>query len=124
MHVEDAPATLDPILECASIEERGILSEKAFRRAIAVERKRTERSRKPFLLMLVEAGSEEHPTGDSPLLEKLASILIESSRETDIVGWYRTGANVGAMFTSLVLDDRELIRSTILARLSSMLESE
>ena len=45
----------------ASVAEREVLQEEAFKRMIAVERKRTERSAKPFLLMLLETG--EHQSG-------------------------------------------------------------
>jgi hypothetical protein len=34
-----------------------VLDEASFRRMIALERKRTERSRKPVLLMLLDAGN-------------------------------------------------------------------
>ena len=56
-----------------SLEPREVLQEESFKRMIAVERKRTERSAKPFLLMLLETG--EHQTG-----EKNGSILRQSYR--------------------------------------------
>ena len=37
---------------------RSILSEEAFHKMISLERKRTERSHKPFLLMLLDMGKE------------------------------------------------------------------
>ena len=45
-----------------SVAEREVLQAEAFKRMIAVERKRTERSAKPFLLMLLETG--EHQSGE------------------------------------------------------------
>jgi lipopolysaccharide/colanic/teichoic acid biosynthesis glycosyltransferase len=123
LHVDDAPETADPLLEAGSSSARRVLCEKTFKGMIAVERKRTERSREPFLLMLVGVAGQGHG-GDIPLLDKISSILLASSRETDVVGWYKEHATVGAMFTSLVVDDRKLILNTILTRLSSLLEQE
>ncbi len=122
--IDDAPSRLDPVLECEPGEARRVLAEKTFRSAIAFERKRSDRSREPFLLMLVTAGANEHKTSDSRLLEKIAPVLLQSTRETDMVGWYKDRSSVGALFTGLALDDRDLIRSTILGRLSSILENQ
>ncbi|MCU1306229.1 MAG: hypothetical protein JWN45_924, partial [Acidobacteriaceae bacterium] len=36
--------------------DRVVLNDEAFQRTLSLERKRTERSRKPFLLMLLEFG--------------------------------------------------------------------
>ncbi len=50
--------------------EREVLNEEAFQRMIAIERKRTERSRKPFLLMLLDAGNHQ----DSERMEKPSTV--------------------------------------------------
>ncbi len=51
-------ASLDTVpAETVPVEERGVLNEGAFHRIISLERKRTERSRKPFLLMLLDMGN-------------------------------------------------------------------
>ena len=47
---------LSPISEAAPLGERSILDAEAFRRMIALERKRSERSRKPFMLLLLGHG--------------------------------------------------------------------
>ena len=44
--------------EAISASERDVLNEQMFRRMLAIERKRTERSKEPFLLMLLDAGSQ------------------------------------------------------------------
>jgi hypothetical protein len=43
-----------PLLESVSAREREVLNEGTFQRMISIERKTTERSRKPFLLMLLD----------------------------------------------------------------------
>lgn len=40
-------------------QERDILNEPAFHRVILLERRRTERSHKPFLLMLLDLGDRK-----------------------------------------------------------------
>ena len=50
--------------------------------------------------------------------------LLASSRDTDVVGWYKDGNTVGAMFTGLVVDDKNSILNTILTRVSSTLREE
>jgi lipopolysaccharide/colanic/teichoic acid biosynthesis glycosyltransferase len=123
LHVDQPHPPFDPLSVCASVAERRVLPEKAFRNSIAIERKRTERSREPFLLMLVELGPQERAT-DSLVLDEIAGVLLQSSRETDVVGWYEQKATMGALFTSLALNDQDLIRTTILTRLSAMLQNE
>ena len=80
------------------VEERGILNEGAFHRMISLERKRTERSRKPFLLMLLDMGDGLRPdnNGNEKALDKILSALSLSTRETDVTGWYKNNSVVGS----------------------------
>lgn len=97
------------------------LSESAFQRSIALERKRTERSQKPILLMLLRA--DEKANGrSSQLLGSLLPILLEQTREIDIVGWYEEGSAVGVLYTELLASDKASIFSTMLIRVSNMLK--
>ncbi len=102
--------------------ERSVLSEEAFQRMIRVERKRTERSRKPFLLMLVDTGNREPSEKNGKALSSLVSAMLASTRETDVTGWYKNQSVVGVMFTELVVDDKKSIVSTILTRVSAALQ--
>jgi len=103
--------------------DRKPLDEARFRQVIAVERKRTERSKSPFVLMLLEVA---YPGADkaSAALDSVASVMLTSSRDTDIVGWYKDRTTVGALFTGLVAGDKSSILSTILSRVSSSLRDE
>ena len=100
--------------------ERKAIDEESFRRLIAVERKRTERSKSPFVLMLLEIANGG-PDKGSQALESVMSVLISSSRDTDIVGWYKNDTTIGALFTGLVIGDKNPILSTILSRVSTTL---
>ena len=112
---------IDPLNEPAS--ERKALDEEAFRRVIAIERKRTERSKAPFVLMLLEIanhGSEK----TAATLESVISVLLASSRDTDLVGWYKSKTTIGALFTGLVVGDKSTILMTILSRATNRLRDE
>lgn len=105
----------------STICERNSLSEENFRRTLAVERKRTERSGKPFLLMLFEAGNHQGTEKNGKALDIVISGLLSSTRETDVIGWYKEKTTVGAMFTGLTAEDKSSILSTILSRVSRTL---
>ena len=105
------------------VEERGVLNEGAFHRMISLERKRTERSRKPFLLMLLDMGNRLHSNGNGKALDKILSALALSTRETDVTGWYKNNSIVGVMFTELGVDDPNSALSTMMTRVSETLRS-
>ena len=109
------------LFESASAGEREVLNEEAFRRMISIERKRTERSRKPFLLMLLDAGIHRGSERNGKALDSIVPMLLSSTRETDVIGWYKDRATIGAIFTELLVDDKDSILSTILTRVSTML---
>jgi lipopolysaccharide/colanic/teichoic acid biosynthesis glycosyltransferase len=122
--VEDVPSVADPLFDSIPAEERVVLSEESFKRMIAIERKRTERSREPFLLMLVEAGRQHGSEKSGKALDKIVSAMRSSTRETDVVGWYKGRTTVGVMFTGLAVKDKSAVLSTILNRVSAALRDE
>src|ERR1700677_3610929 len=114
----------DPLLECVSAGEREVLNEGTFRRMIAIERKRTERSSEPFLLMLLEAGNRQGSEKSGKVLDNLLSVLPLSIRETDLIGWYKDRTTVGVMFTGLACSDKNSILSVILGKVSATLRDQ
>lgn len=115
----------DPLLSDAmSAADRLPLDEETFRRMIAIERKRTERSKAPFLLMLLEICNNESPANNAKTLEVIVAALMASSRDTDIIGWYKDRAMVGVMFTGLLGSDRDSIANMIVSRVSMTLEDQ
>ena len=69
-------------------EPHGLLPEPMFLRALCLERKRAERSRKLFMLMLLDFGGFLPNGNGGTALHQTASALLSSTRETDIAGWY------------------------------------
>lgn len=106
------------------VEIREVLSEETFRRMIAVERKRTERSNEPFLLMLLEGSCLESSGGTECALRRIVSALLSTTRDTDLIGWYDKGPTVGVLYTGLSVDKKSIVLSTILNKVSAALGAQ
>lgn len=79
----------------------GFLSEEQFRRMLCRERKRSERSRKRFLLMLMDNKGSTHRNGDASVLPQVGGVLCQTIRETDLAGWFQTNSVLGVIFAEL-----------------------
>ncbi len=121
---ERASNPIESVFDAAAAIERGALNEDAFKRVIAIERKRTERSKSPFVLMLLEVTNHQLQEKTKRALECIVAALLASCRDTDLVGWYKENSIIGVMFTGLVVNDKNSILSAILSRVSETLRSE
>ena len=113
--------TLSPISGASSSGDPDILNAESFRRMIALERKRSERSRKPFMLLLLDMGEQLSSEKNGETLGKILSALSLSSRETDFTGWYANDCVIGVLFTEIAIGDSSSIPSTIIARVTGTL---
>ena len=100
-----------------------VLGEEPFHRMIALERKRTERSGQPFVLLLLDGGDCLPSDRNGKVLGKILSALSLSTRETDVTGWYKNHSIVGVMFTDIGADERASILGTMMSRVSETLQS-
>jgi exopolysaccharide biosynthesis polyprenyl glycosylphosphotransferase len=107
----------------AATYDREILNQEAFCRVISLERRRTERSRKPFVLMLLDMGDHLPSEATGKSLGKLLAAVSLCTRATDVAGWYKTDSVVGVMFTEIAMEDRKTIVSTMISRVSDMLRN-
>jgi lipopolysaccharide/colanic/teichoic acid biosynthesis glycosyltransferase len=80
-------------------EPDDVLAENVFHSMLTLERRRAERSRKPFVLMLLDANLEHGPAAE--ILKQAVDIVAASKRETDLVGWYKHGVILGIIFTEV-----------------------
>jgi exopolysaccharide biosynthesis polyprenyl glycosylphosphotransferase len=87
---------------------------------ISLERKRSERTQRPFVLLLMDTGRTQATEKDGRILLDILAALQSATRETDVMGWHETNSAVGVMFTEITLENN-LILSTILARISDVL---
>jgi lipopolysaccharide/colanic/teichoic acid biosynthesis glycosyltransferase len=124
LRMDKASNTADPLLEWLSAGVREVLNEETFKRMIAVERKRTERSGEPFLLMLLDAGNHQGSEKNGKILDDMLPVLLLSIRETDVIGWYKDRAVVGVMFTGLANNDKSAILGVILNKVSTTLRTQ
>jgi hypothetical protein len=108
----------DSVRISGAILQRASLGEPAFHRLISLERRRAERSRKSFLLVLVDAGRRPFDVSEKPL-----AALMPMTRETDIVGWYKEGTIAGVLFTEIAEDDLGSTTRAIMNRVSKTLKS-
>ena len=100
---QQSPLNLtESLSEALSATGRIPLNEDAFKRVIAIERKRTERSKSPFVLMLLEVTNHQNEERRSKLWSAITGALVASCRDTDLVGWYKEQALSVSMFTGLV----------------------
>jgi lipopolysaccharide/colanic/teichoic acid biosynthesis glycosyltransferase len=97
-----------------------ILTEDVFLRMISLERKRSERTQRPFVLLLMGTGGNLPTQKNGRILLDILSALQAATRETDVMGWYESNSVVGVMFTEIT-PDNNLILSTILSRIGDVL---
>ncbi len=121
MNLSRSSRTLE-LVEPAPNRECLILDEASFRSMIALERKRTERSGKPVLLMLLDAGDRHTFDKSGKVLNNLLSALSLSTRDSDVMGWYKGDSVVGVMFTDINTDGQGGIIATMMTRMSETLQ--
>jgi lipopolysaccharide/colanic/teichoic acid biosynthesis glycosyltransferase len=78
----------------------GMLPQELFMKLLCLERRRTERSGRRFVLMLLDSGNLMQAAKAS-VLTKLASAITQSTRDTDLKGWYKEGSVIGVIFTEV-----------------------
>jgi len=78
-----------------------ILQEETFHNMLTLERRRAERSRKPFVLMLLEARAFVKAEVADRFMSQVTSVLLKSTRDTDFVGSYKKGVILGVIFTEI-----------------------
>jgi lipopolysaccharide/colanic/teichoic acid biosynthesis glycosyltransferase len=100
----------------------GMLTEAQFRRMLCRERKRSERSRKHLLLMLIDGKGAPHANGEAAFLVQVAECLKEAMRETDLPGWFETNSVFGVIFTELGQTDIKLAMNVIQAKITACLQ--
>lgn len=78
-----------------------------------MERRRSERSGRPFLLILLNAESITEPERRAAALTAILTALPAGMRETDRLGWYRTARVLGLLFSEVETGDSKLIQNLV-----------
>jgi lipopolysaccharide/colanic/teichoic acid biosynthesis glycosyltransferase len=98
-----------------------MLAEPAFRSILALERRRAERSRQPFLLMLLDARAVSPQRQRTMLADRLASVVSSAIRESDVVGWYESQTVLGVIFTEVKAHENPSIAEALCAKVGKAL---
>lgn len=105
-------------------EERanGVLSEDDFFAALTMEKKRTERSGKTFVLALLRPSA---PAPANKIRNELFNTVVPAIRpvvrETDVVGWYQQNAMLGVVFTHWQGESKFEARNAVDTRIKDVL---
>jgi lipopolysaccharide/colanic/teichoic acid biosynthesis glycosyltransferase len=117
-----------PTLASNLLKRAPLLQEQIFHSMLTLERRRAERSRNSFVLMLLDAGAFAGTETSDHLMSQVASVLLKSTRETDLVGWYKNGRVLGVIFTETSLEFKnsitEILRSKVVNALHDELSRE
>jgi len=95
------------------------LAETVFHSLLTHERRRAERSRKPFVLMLLDANLEDGTSAE--ILSRAVEVILASKRETDLVGWYKGDVILGVIFTEVNVDGDLPITDTLRSKIETAL---
>lgn len=97
-----------------------VADEEVFNRFLSLERKRTERTGDPFVLMLLDF-SELRDEVDQQKIAEICESLGSGARDTDIAGWYKYPTTIGVIFTTLRSAPRKAIQSALVDKTSQTL---
>jgi lipopolysaccharide/colanic/teichoic acid biosynthesis glycosyltransferase len=112
-HASSHPKNLLTLMVPVIKDDHSFFDQSHFRHMLKVERMRTERSKKPFLLLLLDISRLIEITPDIQIVNKVKISLNPSLREVDIRGWYHNNRTIGVLFTEIASMDKAFIDATI-----------
>jgi lipopolysaccharide/colanic/teichoic acid biosynthesis glycosyltransferase len=98
----------------------GIADEVLFNRLLSMERKRSERTGAPFLLVLINFERLVRARAKRTI-EDVGIALAASIRDTDVTGWHRNRSTLGVIFTSLKGTSRAATRTAVSGKIQRLL---
>ena len=97
------------------------LDQELFLTMLRLERKRTERSHRRFVLMLLESCGLLKAGEEQGAFDKVVAALSHSTRETDIKGWYKDDSVIGVIFTEVGAAEGKSIANALLTKVTNAL---
>jgi lipopolysaccharide/colanic/teichoic acid biosynthesis glycosyltransferase len=94
-----------------------LFTEDVFHSVLMLERRRAERSRRPFVLMLISSEGRRDSALD--VLEQAFPVLASTTRESDLIGWYKDSATIGVIFTELGEDHKATVAENLLQKVTA-----
>src|SRR5579859_1281016 len=102
---------------------RTLLQEDAFVSMLYLERRRVERAGGRFVLVLVDVSHNlKVQSNKERTVQALTKSLSESTRETDIIGWYSQHNLIGVIGTELGDAPNKIVQEKFLGRLRNVFE--
>lgn len=101
-----------------------ILQEETFHNMLTLERRRAERSCKPFVLMLLDSSAFIDAEAADRFMARVTSVLLKCTRETDLVGWHKKGIVLGIIFTEISLEFENPITEILHSKVMNALQDE
>jgi lipopolysaccharide/colanic/teichoic acid biosynthesis glycosyltransferase len=112
---DDSVASLERRLQIAVIQEA------TFVQLLRLERRRTERSGKQFMLVLI-SGEDFRTESGGVLINHVVTAVSSNTRETDVLGWYERDVTLGLLMTEIGHADTATI-DTIIQKVSAAIAS-
>ena len=100
-----------------------LLREEPFLNVLHIEQKRTERSGRRFVLLMIHCSDILTDGDPRKSLEDILVSLKASIRATDITGWYKHGAILGIIFTELGSADRRTVTQALHSKVTKALST-
>lgn len=95
-----------------SKERSTILPQDLFQKLLYLERRRSDRSGRSFVLMLLDPGKLLKVNAKQQVIPKLFQAVTQTVRDTDLTGWYTDGAVIGVIFTEVGdIEHKALVRT-------------
>jgi lipopolysaccharide/colanic/teichoic acid biosynthesis glycosyltransferase len=94
-----------------------LLPETIFRKLLSVERRRSERSGRRFILMLMH--TQNVLDAEDGILGGITQVLSVTIRETDLQGWYKQGWVIGTICTEIAAGDMPSILQTLYSKVTA-----
>lgn len=94
-----------------------VLNEDAFVSMLYLERRRAERARKRYVLMLVDVKDALAGREKSRISDKISKTLCSAMRETDVIGWYLQDSLLGVIGTEIGQATQQQVKESISTKL-------
>lgn len=92
-----------------------------FLKMLQMEQLRAERSGRRFVLMLIESQKLMTIGASQGVVDELLNALRNTTRATDVTGWYKQGVTIGTIFTEIGDTAGKSITKALLTKVSNVL---
>ncbi len=103
---------------------KNLFEEEAFHNLLGLEHRRAKRSRQSFVLMLLDLDGLLRHSGVDEIVEHMTSVASVTMRGTDVIGWYKTGSVIGALFAEVNFEKQDSISRLLHAKFVKALRDQ